>query len=66
MKINRLKKQQVFLKKREGEMIRRNIKNIKTLEKLKKKERLLKEKADANTVATSEPTGANFSSVSGN
>ena len=45
-------------------MIRRGIKNIKTLEKLKKKKRLLKEKADANTVATFEPIGANFSSAS--
>ena len=46
-------------------MIRRDIKNIKTLEKLKKEERLLKKKTDANTVATSEPTGANSSSASG-
>ena len=45
-------------------MIRRNVKNIKALEKLKEEERLLKERADANTVATSEPIGANFSSAS--
>ena len=62
-KINRFKKQQTFLRKREGEMIRRNIKNIKTLEKLKKEERLKKERINANTVATSEPTGTIFSSI---
>ena len=38
IKINYLKKQQAFLRKREGEIIRRNIENIKTLEKLKEKE----------------------------
>ena len=65
VKINRLKKQQVFLRKREGEMIRRNIKNIETLEKLKEEKKLLKEKTNANTVATSEPAGASSSSVSG-
>ena len=62
-KINYFKKQQAFLRKREGEMIRRNVKNIKALEKLKKEKRLKKERTDANTVATSEPTGINFSSV---
>ena len=65
IKINRLEKQQAFLKKREGEMIRRNIENIKALEKLKEEKRLLKEKTDANTVATSEPIRINSSSVSG-
>ena len=64
-KINRLKKQQVFLRERKGEMIRRNIENIKTLEKLEEEERLLKEKSDASTVATFEPIGTNFFSVSG-
>ena len=63
--MNRFEKQQAFLKKREGEIIRRNVENIKALEKLEEEERLLKEKADANTIATSEPAGANFSSVSG-
>ena len=65
VKMNRFKKQQAFLRKREGEIIRRNIENIKALEKLKEKERLLKEKADTNTIATFEPTGANSSSTSG-
>ena len=45
-------------------IIRRNIKNIEMLEKLEEKERLKKERADANSVATFEPTGVNFSSVS--
>ena len=63
--MNRLKKQQAFLKEREGEMVRRGIENIKTLEKLKEKERLLKERADANIIATSEPIGINSFSASG-
>ena len=46
-------------------MIRRGVENIKVLKKLKKEERLLKEKADASTVTTFEPTGINSSSVSG-
>ena len=36
MKINRFKKQQAFLREREGEIIRRGVENIKALEKLKK------------------------------
>ena len=63
--MNRLEKQQVFLRKRKGEIIRRNIENIETLEKLKEKKRLLKKRADANTVATSEPIGINSFSASG-
>ena len=62
--MNYLEKQQVFLRKREGEIIRRNVKNIEALEKLEEKERLLKEKADANTIATFKPIGVNFFSVS--
>ena len=45
-------------------MVRRNVENIKALEKLKEENHLLKKKADANTVATSEPTGANFFLIS--
>ena len=63
-KINRLEKQQAFLRKRESEIIRRNVENIKALENSKKEKRLLKEKVNASTVATSELTGANFFSVS--
>jgi hypothetical protein len=51
-----------FLDGREGELIRRGVKTIEELEKLEEEERLLKERADASTVATSEPTGANSSS----
>ena len=64
VKINRFKKQQAFLREREGEIIRRNVENIKALEKLKEEERLLKERANANTVAISEPIWANSSSAS--
>ena len=64
IKINRFKKQQAFLRKRKGEMIRRNVKNIKALEKLKKKERLLKERADASAVATFEPAETSFFLIS--
>ena len=46
-------------------MIRRNIENIKALKKLEEKKRLLKERANASAVATSEPIGANSSSASG-
>ena len=63
-KINHLEKQQAFLRKREDKIIRRDIENIKALEKLKEENHLLKKKADANTVAISEPTGANFFSAS--
>jgi len=64
-RMNRLEKQQAFLREREGEMVRRGVENIEALEKLEEEERLLKERADANTVATSEPAGANSSSASG-
>ena len=41
-KINHLKKQQTFLRKRKNEIIRRNIENIKVLKKLEKEKCLLK------------------------
>ena len=37
VKINYFEKQQAFLRKRKGEMVRRGVENIKTLEKLKEK-----------------------------
>jgi hypothetical protein len=37
-------------------MIRRGVDNIEALEKLEKEKRLVKERLDANTVATSGPT----------
>ena len=64
-KRRKFEKFEKFLNAREDELIRRGIKNIKNLEKLKKKKRLKKEKINANTVATSEPTGVNFSSLLG-
>ena len=64
IKRKRVERLQEFFKKRAGEMIRRDIKNVEKLEKLKEKERLGKERADANTVATFEFIEANFSSAS--
>jgi len=46
-KMNRLEKQQAFLREREGEMVRRGVENIEALEKLEEEERLEKERADA-------------------
>jgi len=63
-KRKRVERLQEFLEKRAGEMIRRGVENIESLEKLEEEERLEKERADASTVATSEPTGASSSSTS--
>ena len=65
VKTARLERLKVFLKIREDELIRRGVENIKDLEKLKEKERLLKKRANASAVATSEPVEANSSSISG-
>ena len=64
-KCRRFEKLEKFLNARENELIRCDVKIIKELKKLKKLERLLKKRADANTVATFEPIGANFFSFSG-
>ena len=65
IKTARLERFKTFLETRENKLIRRDVENIKDLEKLKKEERLLKKKADASTVAISEPVEASFFSVSG-
>jgi hypothetical protein len=53
-RMNRLEKQQAFLREREGEMVRRGVENIEALEKLEEEELLEKERADATAKSVSD------------